>query len=149
MWQIFKSRRNSKSVVIFAGVVLTAIAVSGIAARSWYAPSSVPSSMRPASAQPTPPESMQVEQVTATPRGFEPLQLTRPSGKFLLNINNRSELKSVTLLLLDEQGERVRQKQLPIGKLSWAEVIDLPPGRYTLTEAEHREWTCELTINSH
>ena len=89
---------------------------------------------------------IQAELVTIAPHGFEPQELTRPRGRFVLMIENRSGLEAVTLRLTREGGTRVRQMRVPREAPDWSEVVDLEPGRYQLSEANHSDWICVITI---
>ena len=43
------------------------------------------------------------------PDGFQPASLTRPAGRFLLAINNRSGLKELTFQLTREDGKLMQE----------------------------------------
>jgi hypothetical protein len=90
---------------------------------------------------------IQAELITVAPHGFEPQELTRPRGRFLLMIDNRSGLETVALRLTREGGPRVREMRVPREEPDWSEVVDLDPGRYLLTEANHSGWVCVITIS--
>lgn len=89
---------------------------------------------------------IEAEIVTVTPHGFEPLEITRPQGSFLLMIDNRSGLAISHPQLGRAAGERLRDITVPREDPNWSEVVDLPPGRYLLGEAGHPGWTCQITI---
>ena len=91
---------------------------------------------------------VETEVITIRPTGFEPAQISRPQGRFLLAINNRSGLQEITLNLDREAGNRLPKKQKPKGKSRWSEVMDLPPGRYILAESNHPKWVCKITITA-
>lgn len=84
--------------------------------------------------------------VKLSPTGFEPNEITRPRGLFLLVVNNRSNNPDISLRLDHESGRRAHEKHLRGGKIDWREPLDLAPGRYVLSEANHPEWTCSITI---
>jgi GGDEF domain-containing protein len=75
---------------------------------------------------------LQAELVTITPNGFEPAEITRPQGRFLFAVDNRSGLDDVDLYLERETSGRVNVPLSRKGKLAWREAIDLPPGTYLL-----------------
>jgi hypothetical protein len=91
---------------------------------------------------------IEAELVTVTPHGFEPQEITRPPGPFLLMLDNHSGLRQVNLHLSREAGARLREVPVPREQPNWSEVIALPPGRYVLTEADHPGWLCRLTITA-
>ena len=87
--------------------------------------------------------------VTLKPTGFEPAELTRPRGPFLLMVDNRSNNPNLLFHLDGESGKREHEQQTRKGgKLDWNKVVDLPPGRYLLTEANHPNWICKITIEN-
>lgn len=88
----------------------------------------------------------EVEVVTLTAGGFEPQQIVRSTGPFLLSVTNRSGADSLSLQLETEQHGRLREKSLPLKTPYWREVVNLPRGQYFITEANHPEWTFSLII---
>ena len=88
------------------------------------------------------------ELVTVKPSGFDPLEIRRPPGRFYLRINNRSGIHDLELRFDREQGERVQDVRLPRGRLAWSKLLELPPGRYVLSEINHPEWICTITITT-
>ncbi len=86
------------------------------------------------------------EVITITRFGFETRQITRPAGRFFLIIENRTNVRGLTLRLTSEAGGRIVDVRQPSDELDWAEEINPPPGRYNLTVAERPELSCRLTI---
>ena len=100
--------------------------------------------------QPQPAQtSLEAELVTATPTGFEPAEITRPQGRFLLAIDNRSGLDDVDLYLERETGGRVNVSLGRRHKLAWREAVDLPPGAYLLRAGNDESWSCRINITAH
>lgn len=93
-------------------------------------------------------ERVETEIITLKPTGFEPSQITRPAGRFFLAITNRSGLEEVSLRLTAEGGNKVKESRVLRKKPRWRDLVDLPPGHYTLTEANHPEWVCQITITT-
>ena len=91
-------------------------------------------------------EQLEAELVTATPTGFEPGEITRAQGRFLLAVDNRSGLDQLDLYLERDTGARVNAALARKGKLKWREVLDLPPGRYILRAANDPSWTCVINL---
>jgi hypothetical protein len=89
---------------------------------------------------------VQAELITITSTGFEPAELTRPNGRFLFAIDNRSGLDEVDLYLERETGGRVNVPLSRRGKLAWREILDLPPGAYLLRARNDETWRCRITI---
>lgn len=90
----------------------------------------------------------EAELVTVTPTGFEPTEITRPQGRFLLAIDNRSGLDDVDLYLERETGGRANVVLSRRGKLAWREAIDLPPGTYLLRAGNDESWRCRISITA-
>src|SRR5215208_747942 len=91
---------------------------------------------------------IETELVTITGQGFDPIAITRPQGRFFLEVDNRTGLPQVELRLDSEHGVRVQQARVPREQLDWYEPLQLVPGRYVLTETDHPEWRCEITITA-
>ena len=89
---------------------------------------------------------LEIELITLRPAGFEPLEIVRPKGSFVLFIDDRSGKKNSALVLQHEKGERVRAVNLNRKKSEWNDVVDLAPGSYVLQDAGHPEWRCQITI---
>jgi len=91
---------------------------------------------------------VQAELITLTPTGFEPTELTRPKGRFLFAIDNRSGLDDVEFYFERETGGRVNVPLSRRGKLAWREIVDLSPGTYILRATNDQSWRCRLTITA-
>jgi hypothetical protein len=100
-------------------------------------------------ATPAAPARLESEHITIRPTGFEPSEITRPAGRVLLFVNDRSGLDSLDLRLDVESLQRLYEVRVPRdtkGKHEWRQVVALVPGRYILTEAGHPDWVCRITI---
>jgi hypothetical protein len=84
--------------------------------------------------------------ITLTTRGFYPSEVTRPKGPFLLAVDSRVGNRDITLRLTRDNGAKEKEKSLKRGQSRWRELIDLNPGRYVLTEANHPERVCVINI---
>ena len=147
---------SSISTVLIISALLACAALA-VSARGWLVPhrSGYPgaattparasSSSRPSTQQETP---LQAELITVTPRGFEPTEITRTPGRFILMVDNHSGLSQVTFRLDQENGNRLYEKELPQEQTEWSEVVDLQPGTYLLTESEHADWLSRITITA-
>lgn len=89
---------------------------------------------------------IEAELISIRPGGFEPTQITRPKGPFLLAIENRSGLKQIEFQLDVEGGARLVQMRRSWERSDWNQVIDPPAGRYVLTESNHPNWKCTIKI---
>lgn len=92
----------------------------------------------------TPPP--QVRVVVLRPHGFEPRAFTVPTGRVLLVVLNRTGIRQVKLRLGVLGALPLRDVTLPVGRLAWREVVDLLPGSYVVSEADHPNWTCAVTV---
>lgn len=91
---------------------------------------------------------IEVEVITATPRGFEPAEITRPRGAFILAVHNRSGHPALELKLDRVQGGREREVHLRRGRRRAHERLDLPPGEYILTDINQPVRTCRITLTN-
>jgi len=88
----------------------------------------------------------EVELITVRPAGFEPSEITRTKGAFVLFLDDRSGKKKSALVLQRLNGERLRAINLDRKKSNWNEVVDLAPGTYILQDGSNAEWHCQITI---
>jgi hypothetical protein len=95
-----------------------------------------------------PPARLPVLHITVRPWGFEPKQITRQKGDFALWVDNRSGLSELNVHLIRETGEAAQDRQIYKRRYDWLSYYDLTPGRYVLTEADHRQWECRITITA-
>jgi hypothetical protein len=94
------------------------------------------------------PERTDVEIITLLPTGFEPKEINRPKGQFLLVVHDRSGADDVNFRLNREAGNRLHDVRVEEGMLSWRTPLDLHPGAYVLTEAGHPEWSCRINVTA-
>ena len=134
--------------LIFIIIALIACAVV-IIARARLIGAAPANSHEPSATQPQPsPNRIEAELITLRPEGFEPAEINRPKGPFLLVFDNRSGLEAVTLRLDRVAGDRLLEVSLSRRKNAWRNLVDLTPGNYVLTEASHSGWTCRFTITA-
>jgi hypothetical protein len=148
-------RRARMVVSIGAGLLFLLAALAGVMGarhKSTSPVAALPEVVKTAPAAPTqrrrPIADFESELITITPHGFEPRELTRPPGQFLLLIDNRSDLAATLLSLTREAGPRTHEMHVPREEPNWSEVVDLQPGNYVLTEANHPRWECRITITA-
>lgn len=84
--------------------------------------------------------------ITITPGGFDTAQITSPAIPFFLLIENRSGLSDVSFRLDRVGGSRLRQATVGREQPDWADLLDLSPGDYVLSEANHPGWICHITV---
>jgi len=100
----------------------------------------------PAPSQESPKGKFRVERVTAFPYGFEPEQITRSAGPFLLAVDNRAGTDGLSLRLLANNKQLVFAQPIHQGRPGAQKEINLAPGSYLLVEDNHPEWSCVITI---
>ena len=88
---------------------------------------------------------VEMELLTLQPSGFEPAEITRPAGRFLLAVNNRTGQPELSLELVSNAGRTVRTILIS-RETNFRQVLSLPTGSYTLRETSHRNWVCGITI---
>ena len=88
----------------------------------------------------------EIELITLRPAGFEPAEITRPNGPFVLFIDDRSGRDNSSLLLRRSNGGQLRAIGLERRKSEWNDVVDLTPGTYILQDANNSELRCQITI---
>ena len=90
-----------------------------------------------------------VEMISVGPDGFRPTSLTRPAGRFLLAINNRSGLRELIFQLTREDGKLMQEARVNPKQPNWRSLVNLPVGTYQLTEISHADWACTIVITPH
>jgi hypothetical protein len=82
------------------------------------------------------------------PHGFEPSSVTLDARHFLLTVYNRTGLSLAKLTLAPDQVHAPAVKQVDIVPATphYTDILDLSPGTYILTEADHPQWTCKILV---
>ncbi len=88
----------------------------------------------------------ETELITITPNGFDPAEITRPQGRVVVEVDNRSGLEEVELRLDRSNGGREKEARVRRTTLDWSGEVDLRPGAYVLSEANHPDWACRITV---
>jgi hypothetical protein len=88
----------------------------------------------------------EIELITLRPAGFEPAEITRPKGAFVLFIEDRSGRENSSLVLRRDNGGQLRTIGLQRKKSEWSDVVNLTPGTYILQDANNSELPCRITI---
>jgi len=135
--------------IVISVLLVTVTGHSGkwAASQAWSKPSTDPTLSRSVlTPQGKKDERLEIETVTITPDGFEPQQLERTAGPFILSVTNQSGVDALNVLIETEQHSRFREKTLPLITPYWRERIDPPPGKYIITEENHPEWTLTFII---
>lgn len=82
------------------------------------------------------------------PHGFEPAEITRAAGPFLLVIHDRTGLEETSIRIDRVAGPRLVTVRISNRSADWNALTDLPAGNYLITEAGHPEWSCLIAITS-
>ena len=90
-------------------------------------------------------ENVEVELITILPNGFEPGELVRPAGSFVLMFDNQSGLQPLDLRLERAGMPRVTELRLR-RKTDSTAILNLPQGEYQVREANHPDWNLKLTL---
>lgn len=130
-----------RGVLLSFAILAAAAAIALTITASPHPPDAPPQGQHPQKG-----ERLEVEYVTLTRAGFEPAEITRPRGRFMLAVSNRTRLEGIEVRLEREAGGRLHAARIPSMKRNWIEKMDLPPGRYQLTEAGNPGWKCLITI---
>lgn len=138
-----------------AVISLVTLAALAVGAQAWLAlpPAAAPSAEISDAGGPSRraepaanPQRLEAELITLLPSGIDPAEIRRPRGPFVLAVENRSGSHELDLRLSRENGERLHEARMLRGRLGWKKHVDLPPGSYLLTEANHPDWVCRITI---
>ena len=139
-----KSRARISSSVAMAALIVALVIVVASFAGSAYMKRDVT-----LSPQRQKQDRLETELITLQPSGFEPNEIRRPQGAFILGVDNRAGVEAIELQFMRADGQRLKALQTPKRKVSWREVVDLAPGQYLLSVANHPDWTCNVTILPH
>jgi hypothetical protein len=146
--------RQMRKAPLLIIITLTTVALFaiGIGARAWHRSSAASGEAKGVKTQVEPTQGggqrvqLESELITIGPDGFEPSAIRRPTGRFFLAIENRSGLDSVTLRIDRVGGNRLKAAAVSGGQLDWIDVLDLTPGDYVITEGDHPNWVCNITV---
>jgi hypothetical protein len=139
----FSPPSSSRSALLCSAAALALLMGWATAARAPLKTETSRAEVRPDA--PSQAERLAAEVIRLTPNGFEPSEITRPKGRFLIHVENRTILTEISLSLSREAGGREHGARL-LKRRKWVEMVNIPPGRYLLTEESHPEWSCRITI---
>ena len=92
------------------------------------------------------PTNIQVETFRLGVNGFEPKQIERRPGPFVLGIDNYDRFGAAAFELVHKDGNRVHEIKWPIGQNRYRKLMNLPPGNYLLRDVNHPDTTAQITI---
>lgn len=148
--------RNTKRfgalrITVAFAIALITLGTAAISSRAWLIRSFA--AVAGSTAQQTPTAAgirirspLEVELISVHPHGFQPREITRAKGRFLLELDDHSGLKTLALRITSVSGPSLRDVAMKHEEPSWSEEMDLAPGRYVVSEAAHPGWTCYINI---
>ena len=98
--------------------------------------------------RPQPPQVTESVLLTITPRGFDLTEITVAQGPFFLLVENRSGVPEMSLRINQAAGLLVKVADVGRELADWADLLDLPPGSYVLSETGHPGKVCSLTVKA-
>ena len=145
----FSLRKLSKlNLLALCIVALLGIATFGFSFRDWFRAAKVvtPSQQSKLAAATDVPVPIVQELLTLRQTGFDPAEITIPSGNFMLAVDNLSWLATVNLSLAEEKKNKLKDIKIESRNRDWREEIDLKTGVYILSETSNPRWTCRITV---
>jgi len=85
--------------------------------------------------------------ITLRRTGFYPSEITLPTGRFLLAVDNVTGMGEMSYRLLDQNSARLRDFPAK-GRFRLRKVVHLPPGRYALVVTNHPDWICRIAVSA-
>jgi hypothetical protein len=80
------------------------------------------------------------------PEGFSPTEVSGQDGSYRMAVTRADGATQLVLRLERQDGELVREIEVPQGKPDWTTLIELESGSYVLKVANHWEWVCYITV---
>ena len=82
--------------------------------------------------------------VELTSNGFTPNEVQHAPGRFAIAVENSTLSGEYTLRLKAADGTILNEFHVQKGSSAW--TVNLQTGTYTLTEADHPQWTCRIVV---
>lgn len=82
--------------------------------------------------------------IELTSNGFAPTEVQHAPGTFAIAVENKTLSGEYTLTLKASDGTVLNEFKIQKGSSAW--TVNLPTGKYTLTEASHPQWTCSILV---
>jgi hypothetical protein len=153
MMKVQRSGLVSIGSAAVVGIAALAFAVTAFTSRTSPIPDKrVNHNVQPLSASaagalsPAQSDEIVVERVTFFPYGFEPEEITRPAGTFLLAVDNRAGTEDFSFQLVSGLNQLVHTATIRRGYATTSKLLTLAPGTYVLREPNYPKWTCTITI---
>ena len=84
--------------------------------------------------------------LTIRPEGFLPTEITVPAERYFVVIQNLTGLEQFAIRVERENGERLQEVRVERFRRKWKGSIELRPGRYVISEQDHPDWKCVITV---
>lgn len=84
--------------------------------------------------------------VRILPHRMEPTAVTVKSGSLKIIVQNSSTAPNVRVALHEVHGKQLKTVSMASGQRHSVETYFLEPGSYMLSEANHPEWRCTITV---
>jgi hypothetical protein len=141
---------TSLQFVAFCLMALLGLSAFAFSWSDWFAKSKSDSAVSLTAVQAGPPEVYSglliQELLTLRATGFDPAEITIPSGNFLLSVDNLSGISTINLALAEEKKNKLKDIKIEGKNRDWREVINLKTGVYILSETNNPKWTCRITV---
>jgi len=80
------------------------------------------------------------------PERMEPNSISVKPGRLVIIVQNRSTAPNIKLQLDQVNGGHIKTVPMVGGQRHSLETYTLPVGDYVLSEANHREWQCKISV---
>jgi hypothetical protein len=91
---------------------------------------------------------LETEILTITSTGFEPSEITRPAGPFILAIHNQSGEAGPALRIDRLRGNKLIEVRMARWRRAVHQQLNPPAGEYLLSIIDHPDRNCRITITS-
>jgi hypothetical protein len=85
--------------------------------------------------------------LTIRPTGFETKEMTLDAGDYFVVIQNATGRDRFALKIQRDGGQTIHEVRLPRFRKYWKHMVTLTAGRYLVSEIDHPEWNCVITVN--
>ena len=145
-----KMRKRIYSVallIVFAVIAAAAVFARGVLRNYVLGHNTTPANQAEKSLPSAPDKRLPTRLLALKIDGFEPAEVIWDKKEFLLVIDNHTAITDLTFQLNREHGARVKEIKMKMRRQRTAGVFDLSPGQYVLTEVNHPDWVCRITVN--
>jgi hypothetical protein len=86
--------------------------------------------------------------LTLRASGFQTKEMSISAGEYFVIIHNASGLDQFGVRIRRESGESVHEVRLSKFQKRWRQNVRFNPGNYIISEIDHPEWTCRITVTA-